>query len=152
MHWGFTISIHAPYEGGDVDLFPVFQAADISIHAPYEGGDRDRRDCARRPLEFQSTPPTRGATFHDDLIRYADYISIHAPYEGGDAANVYVGRVYSISIHAPYEGGDTPALHIHFQTAISIHAPYEGGDSATTSTPRLLARFQSTPPTRGATA
>ena len=56
-----VISIHAPREGGDMHLLPVFQAADISIHAPREGGD-----FAGRADE----PPTP--------------ISIHAPREGGD--------------------------------------------------------------------
>ena len=56
------ISIHAPREGGDEDVYAQIMAKlNISIHAPREGGD-----VARRRL--------------DVLL----LISIHAPREGGD--------------------------------------------------------------------
>ena len=78
------ISIHAPYAGGDFieELFSRYVS--ISIHAPYAGGDcvimacllcqhhfnprplrRGRRQILFAGLddvEFQSTPPTQGAT------------------------------------------------------------------------------------------
>ena len=81
----FTISIHAPREGGD--FFSVhIRVAElwISIHAPREGGDSKSKapnvynadfnprpprggrpqpqNANRNRMIFQSTPPARGAT------------------------------------------------------------------------------------------
>ena len=57
------ISIHAPREGGDPTIAGYYNyTLDISIHAPREGGDVPDvlRDVG--VVEFQSTPPARGAT------------------------------------------------------------------------------------------
>ena len=35
----------------------------VSIHAPHAGGDVVVVDISRMSTAFQSTPPTRGATF-----------------------------------------------------------------------------------------
>ncbi len=81
---GNLISIHAPREGGDSSA-GVEQAGIFDFNPrPPRGGRLSCKvvNCAEKL--FQSTPPARGATFHDDLIRYTDYISIHAPREGGD--------------------------------------------------------------------
>ena len=57
-------------------------------------------------LEFQSTPPARGATaLLVDVVPHP-CISIHAPREGGDRNKTALGRSTPISIHAPREGGD----------------------------------------------
>ena len=77
------ILIHAPREGGDQVQHHDRPVHGISIHAPREGGDRrPLRHGAN--LEFQSTPPARGATVEDFLTVLAALISIHAPREGGD--------------------------------------------------------------------
>ena len=57
-----SISIHAPYAGGDgcYDQLKL-AAAKISIHAPYAGGD-----------------------LHCTNVAASRCISIHAPYAGGD--------------------------------------------------------------------
>ena len=56
----------------------------ISIHAPREGGDTFTKTVALEDIEFQSTPPARGAT-KDMLEQFRQItISIHAPREGGD--------------------------------------------------------------------
>ena len=58
-------------------------------------------------LQFQSTPPARGATKFTSLFTVLSGISIHAPREGGDhpkRARLLLGI---ISIHAPREGGDS---------------------------------------------
>ena len=82
---------------------------------------------------FQSTPPARGATYNDDLTKYADFISIHAPREGGDRFRVIVSHICTISIHAPREGGDNKLNNGDGAgLVISIHAPREGGDLTTT--------------------
>ena len=41
-----SISIHAPYEGGDVNCNMTKYEIVISIHAPYEGGDCNSVDVA----------------------------------------------------------------------------------------------------------
>ena len=56
------ISIHAPYTGGDwpAGAHEAPEVA-ISIHAPYTGGDGGGH-TRKKYTEFQSTPPTQGAT------------------------------------------------------------------------------------------
>ena len=56
----------------------------ISIHAPSEGSDMEHDPDYVRTLEFQSTPPVKGATWLDGLIINIYLISIHAPSEGSD--------------------------------------------------------------------
>ena len=57
-----NISIHAPREGGDIDIDDLQECMDISIHAPREGGDAPASWATPRSPGFQSTPPARGAT------------------------------------------------------------------------------------------
>ena len=58
-----AISIHAPREGGDCVIGVVVPVRDISIHAPPRGGATVRlTDYCFYELQFQSTPPARGAT------------------------------------------------------------------------------------------
>ena len=100
------ISIHAPREGGrppahwplrcrryfnprpprggrQPDYTLVLPADEISIHAPREGATVPWWQYAEKQ-QFQSTPPTRGATWVHPEGRFAVVISIHAPHEGGD--------------------------------------------------------------------
>ena len=101
------ISIHAPREGGDLCNNKYTQILiDISIHAPREGGDVSLMPSWPGLMEFQSTPPARGATTTIACRKSALRISIHAPREGGDGCNGLVFRAGGISIHAPREGGD----------------------------------------------
>ena len=60
-------------------------------------------------------------------------------------------KMSTISIHAPREGGDIREHAGRHLDDISIHAPREGGDQLLHGRGALLARFQSTPPARGAT-
>ena len=79
------ISIHAPLAGGRqpiVELLPTI--VPISIHAPREGGDCGGEYVIRSGLQFQSTPPARGATDTVSAEAVLGLISIHAPREGGD--------------------------------------------------------------------
>ena len=39
----YSLSIHAPREGGDMDDYYIILPDVISIHAPREGGDQMRR-------------------------------------------------------------------------------------------------------------
>ena len=56
----------------------------ISIHAPREGGDREVFFMSNIDKQFQSTPPARGATPGTPTPSGTFGISIHAPREGGD--------------------------------------------------------------------
>ena len=78
-------------------------------------------------------------------------ISIHAPREGGDASPKAPIKTTAISIHAPREGGDVCQQRLQNCRLISIHAPREGGDCISTAQYHKEAKFQSTPPARGAT-
>ena len=78
----------------------------ISIHAPREGGDMDVDLDTVIQLLFQSTPPARGATMFLRRGPRHFMISIHAPREGGDGYQYEDLRLVVISIHAPREGGD----------------------------------------------
>ena len=57
----------------------------ISIHAPREGGDRGRPgDLAERRHDFNPRPPRGGRRAADVPLVHRIAISIHAPREGGD--------------------------------------------------------------------
>ena len=134
------ISIHAPLAGGD-DLWDVVLAdAGISIHAPLAGGDTVEDLREPRPPLFQSTPPSRGATQLNRLIRNIPIrmISIHAPLAGGDYRRRYNSHPSTISIHAPLAGGDRDYAEFQgIMGSISIHAPLAGGDACFAALPRL---------------
>ncbi len=80
---------------------------EISIHAPHAGRDVTDAGQNRKPSEFQSTRPMRGAT-----LRHAE-----------------VSAVWSISIHAPHAGRDLVAQQLRAHAVISIHAPHAGRDN-----------------------
>ena len=177
LHGITSISIHAPREGGDRRSRHVISTVvGISIHAPREGGDVAEGVSSVPTVEFQSTPPARGATVRVVPHGAQRLISIHAPREGGDCGcdRVLSGR-HPISIHAPREGGDfrrpaTGITLVYFNPRpprggrracpagrfpvlrISIHAPREGGDAVPLADVLDKVQFQSTPPARGATA
>ena len=125
-------------------------------------------------VEFQSTRPTRGATRSAERVPLSLAVSIHAPHAGRDLAERCGRRRRSVSIHAPHAGRDTRALaevglrqvSIHAPHAgrdrgphkrdasamVSIHAPHAGRDPSTDAYRVSFLLFQSTRPTRGATA
>ena len=118
---------------------------------PPRGGRRVR--CGTSPqekLEFQSTPPARGATRWSIQSISIIGISIHAPREGGDHSDaVSLLRQSQISIHAPREGGDRSSSSGHRTRIISIHAPREGGDPSGEKIDGLLQDFNPRPPRGG---
>jgi len=100
---------------------------------------------------FQSTHPTRGATFR--RLRRVNFqvISIHAPYAGCDQNGQPRIRSRSISIHAPYAGCDwlyavptVPFGNFNPRTLRGVRRKYP-------IAPKDVFTFQSTHPTRGAT-
>ena len=80
-------------------------------------------------MQFQSTPPSRGATRGIPPYHHHLFISIHAPLAGGDLKKSFDLVIVEISIHAPLAGGDILRRDIRRQILmISIHAPLAGGD------------------------
>ena len=79
----------------------------ISIHAPREGGDIKRYTMSKRGLEFQSTPPARGATLNaaTDTAEHSVFQSTPPARGATMRENDAIGN-RKISIHAPREGGD----------------------------------------------
>ena len=102
----------------------------ISIHAPREGGDPGALLRVHCTVQFQSTPPARGATGSIVGIVHMDDISIHAPREGGDfPVHVRLLPPSAFQSTPPARGATmNVAMYLNF-TNISIHAPREGGDS-----------------------
>ena len=79
----------------------------ISIHAPREGGDRCIRHRGDEEGVFQSTPPARGATRYDALMLMQKADFNPRPPRGGRRKRLFIpSPTQYISIHAPREGGD----------------------------------------------
>ena len=122
---------------------------------------------------FQSTHPSRGATFLFGVHRVLRDVSIHAPLAGCDQSLLHIYQEFQVSIHAPLAGCDFRKLDHRAARQVSIHAPLAGCDGRRRSTisrirrfnprtPRGVRRgslpvynfevkFQSTHPSRGAT-
>ena len=148
----WKISIHAPREGGDGNIWmsrcclPYFnprpprggrRGRHISCSPqrhfnprPPRGGRRRLVNASLGQLLFQSTPPARGATRLLSRKVGSTYISIHAPREGGDASG---------------DGCTTTGLHFNPR-------PPQGGRLISRPAITQNVRFQSTPPSRGATS
>ena len=118
---------------------------------PPRGGRRQRRRWPSGHLQFQSTPPARGATLlskaHNGLLA----ISIHAPREGGDSHfPTSRQQLHKISIHAPREGGDCLRSGSPLAPSwISIHAPREGGDTVKNDYPNAFIKISIHAPREG---
>ena len=124
------VSIHAPHAGGDRASFGVSAGGLVSIHAPHAGGDGVHLDHLAGDFLFQSTPPTRGAT--RERRRCADVVRCFNP-------------------RPPRGGRQGAGVVALVQLLVSIHAPHAGGDDLGCRCRGRGFRFQSTPPTRGAT-
>ena len=89
MRWillpGLRISIHTSLAGGD-----NVQAAHIFLYQ----------------TRFQSTPPSREATFDVITVYGTISISIHTSLAGGDHAKMRKFEQPDISIHTSLAGGD----------------------------------------------
>ena len=101
----------------------------ISIHAPREGGDLTRYKDGKGNLEFQSTPPARGATL--EVLTMAEYIDHFNPRppRGGRRWRRKKRRVgYNFNPRPPRGGRRDIYVTVAQMKIISIHAPREGGD------------------------
>jgi hypothetical protein len=106
----------------------------VSIHAPHTGSDMAvivLQACGK----FQSTLPTRGATFGSCYLYRGYPVSIHAPHTGSDAIQILSSRC--------------DRQYLLFQSTL----PTRGATPSDSSSRwHYQLTFQSTLPTRGATA
>ena len=123
------ISIHAPRTGSDdEEKLLLLELLHFNPRSPHGERHHRRADCPIRfdfnprsphgerrcripgiPCRalFQSTLPTRGATWYNIIVRGWCVISIHAPRTGSDDVDGAVDVVHlAISIHAPRTGSD----------------------------------------------
>ena len=147
----FYISIHAPREGGDDALLRGAPVPRYFNPRPPRGGRPLFDHQLFGTLEFQSTPPARGATPSGAHRLCVPHHFNPRPPRGGrlylwplclpawafqstpparGATQLSDDRHHQpfISIHAPREGGDGWITGIAAGLGISIHAPREGGD------------------------
>ena len=118
---------------------------------PVRGATVARRAHTRTINEFQSTPPVRGATNRRVELGLTVDISIHAPRAGGDYTEFMTSICHGNFNPRPPCGGRRPHIvQDRGGAGISIHAPRAGGDTVRQAR-NLLRVFQSTPPVRGAT-
>ena len=120
-----------PARGATHESVHQYNAWDISIHAPREGSDGQLYGVCPVLQDFYPRSPRGERLLGAHAYASTELISIHAPREGSDEASTAreSHRRY-ISIHAPREGSDGhPLRHGRIPRPISIHAPREGSDS-----------------------
>ena len=151
MCWADVISIHAPREGGDIDVsvLDYEQHADFNPRPP-RGGRHCSSAAHRRAGIFQSTPPARGATELVSTNSTPKWDFNPRPPRGGrPQPTLSKKKTTNISIHAPREGGDVRFPPDGTGADISIHAPREGGDGGGNTTLIRRDNFNPRPPRGG---
>ena len=146
----------------------------ISIHASLAGGDLARSQTKVTLCYFNPRLP-RGRRLGQCSVFYVNrhfnprlprgrrrattqaigkprLISIHASLAGGDLGNLPHLHCRYISIHASLAGGDRFSASSWIRRFISIHASLAGGDRNFVVESVRAYLFQSTPPSREATA
>ena len=111
-----------------------------------------REVITMKNTEFQSTHPSRGATGEVIMLDYSNEVSIHAPLAGCDPPTGATWDGFVVSIHAPLAGCDAKDRSICY-TKHSFNPRTPRGVRPARLPHRLtLTLFQSTHPSRGATA
>ena len=148
----FGISIHAPHKGGDAGaVLPCSLQGQISIHAPHKGGDRSFLSSPLKTKQFQSTPPTRGATACPQRWCRPGYDFNPRPPQGGRPCNYLCANAGAPFQSTPPTRGATSDLAVNEYDAlfISIHAPHKGGDSPVRPRQQPYGDFNPRPPQGG---
>ena len=124
-----VISIHAPLAGSDgitigfIRVDPYFNPRSprgerprtwsrralwtvISIHAPLAGSDGFPPHWTDLNASFQSTLPSRGATWTTSIRNATRYFNPRSP-RGERPGSMEKVTIYMISIHAPLAGSDS---------------------------------------------
>ena len=152
-HFTQEISIHAPREGGDNVQYLGLQHLQLFQSTPPARGATHLPPKRKPDLQFQSTPPARGATCRWTAGICSDIFQSTPPARGATRRVCASAAEKSNFNPRPPRGGRRSYLRpaavcLH----ISIHAPREGGDRTRSREQRRGAKFQSTPPARGATS
>ena len=122
----------------------------ISIHAPREGGDGNSTRCCLRILQFQSTPPARGATAQPHAECTPQFHFNPRPPRGGRLGRVHVAQDgIRFQSTPPARGATWPCTRGARRYKISIHAPREGGDAAADGWETHHPNFNPRPPRGG---
>ena len=148
-----TFQSTLPSRGATSGVSALSAAVLISIHAPLAGSDLRVDLIVARYTRFQSTLPSRGATRAAHTLFSDTLISIHAPLAGSDFGNrTENGKIIEISIHAPLAGSDN--LPITFFSGLCDFNPRSprGERLKVSRETKRVTKFQSTLPSRGATA
>ena len=152
-HTEYTISIHAPRAGGDDFEFGIPQGATgisihapraggdilgtskqvisryISIHAPRAGGDATTAEELYNAMQFQSTPPVRGATNVKKIAGSYFIFQSTPPVRGATQGQGLRQRHHgNFNPRPPCGGRLCSECHRDYDNSISIHAPRAGGD------------------------
>ena len=132
----------------------VGQVMHISIHAPHAGATASERAKTCCKCLFQSTRPMRGATGAGSPGRFfqSDF-NPRAPC-GARPRQDLRGHLCGLHFNprAPCGARRVVIAAPHHRPVISIHAPHAGRDSRSDSHSGQQHLFQSTHPSRGATA
>ena len=175
--YGRRVSIHAPWEGCDLQrlrlvlMLLMFQfthpgkgATEVFLYLHIVQTGFNSRTLGRVRLlvpsrvktliTFQFTHPGKGATAAVFKGCARVIVSIHAPWEGCDFSvlSTRIRRI-RVSIHAPWEGCDAHyGVDVPRGRGVSIHAPWEGCDTITIKAAVGELKFQFTHPGKGATS
>ena len=141
----YTISIHPPRVGWDVDAPTGGGEEWISIHPPRVGWDLSIPPQEMLMPRFQSTHPVWGGTSPCCSGTDGCYISIHPPRVGWDIFSAEGCGVPIISIHPPRVGWDECVQRQSAEVEISIHPPRVGWDCPLLASLSRLPNFN--PPT-----
>ena len=153
-HRGFTISIHALREEGDVvSVAPVHRARDFYPRPPRGGRPFMSRHTVHGTKKFLSTPSARRATRVQVVAVSTVIISIHALREEGDPpmCKVPCGTYRNFYPRPPRGGRHDRCRRCPNVGKISIHALREEGDAIKSIKEGDKHEFLSTPSARRAT-
>ena len=148
-----SISIHAPREGGDIEVGAGgLLRGNISIHAPREGGDSSRAKARTGADDFNPRPPRGGRPARRGTWATGGHFNPRPPRGGRLVGELRVRVECAISIHAPREGGDFLFSAFVVEQKHFNPRPPRGGRPLSKAAASSSAIFQSTPPARGATS
>ena len=102
-------------------------------------------------VEFQSTPPVRGATYCSHTAKRRNCVSIHAPREGSDATVIVLMLAHAVFQSTPPVRGATVTGRRKYMLGLFQSTPPVRGATEDIIIHEPKRQFQSTPPVRGAT-
>ena len=141
-----------PSRGATGNLQHMQETIEVSIHAPLAGCDPAAARMLADDRVFQSTHPSRGAAQQQRSAADVESVSIHAPLAGCDKEYERGIERLRVSIHAPLAGCD-PRRGVQYAIGYGFNPRTPRGVRLTIAIGRSrMDKFQSTHPSRGATA